>query len=111
MGRAFLEAVVHAARPGAFGQRLIHYPMVHETLLDMLAAWEAGLASAFAAGAAWEAWLARGDRESLAWQRLVTALAKYRTAEDAVRSASRAIEMLGGNGYAEDPRACCGTPK
>src|SRR5690606_23007954 len=102
MRRAFLEAAVYAQQRWAFGSRLRDYPMVQETRLDMLTEWEAGLALALEAAAAWEAWLARDDQESRAWQRLVTALAKYRTAEDAVRNASRAIEVLGGNGYVEE---------
>lgn len=102
MRRAFLEAVIYAARRPAFGNTLVRYPMVQETLMDMLADWEAGLLLACEAGAAWERWLTAGTPETAAWQRLVTALAKYRTAEDAVRNASRAIEILGGNGYVEE---------
>lgn len=102
MRRAFLEAAVYAARRHAFGGLLIDYPMVQETLMDMLAEWEAGLLLAFEAGVAWERWLARDEPAAAGWQRLVTALAKYRTAEDAVRNASRAIEILGGNGYVEE---------
>lgn len=102
MRRAFLEAIIHASRRRAFGANLVSYPMVQETLLTMQADWEAGLLLAIEAGVAWERWLASGSSEDEAWQRLVTALAKHRTADDAVRNASRAIEMLGGNGYVED---------
>jgi acyl-CoA dehydrogenase len=42
------------------------------------------------------------DTAAQAWLRTVTALAKYRTAEEAVRLASLAIEILGGNGYTEE---------
>jgi hypothetical protein len=34
--------------------------------------------------------------------RLVTALAKFATAEDAIASARRALEIIGGNGYTSD---------
>lgn len=102
MRRAFLEAIIHASKRRAFGAALVTYPMVQETLLTMQADWEAGLLLAIEAGVAWERWLASGSSEDEAWQRLVTALAKHRTADDAVRNASRAVEMLGGNGYVED---------
>jgi len=42
------------------------------------------------------------DAAARPWLRTVTALAKYRTAEQALWSASRAIEVLGGIGYTEE---------
>jgi len=36
------------------------------------------------------------------WLRLVTALAKYLTAEYAIESARSALELIGGNGYTSD---------
>jgi alkylation response protein AidB-like acyl-CoA dehydrogenase len=61
---------------------------------------EASVALAFEAARAFDA--AALDPAARAWLRTVTALAKYRTAEEAVQSASRAIEVLGGNGYTEE---------
>ena len=46
--------------------------------------------------------LAARDAAARPWLRTVTALAKYRTAEQAVWSASRAIEVFGGIGYTEE---------
>ena len=58
------------------------------------------MALAFAAARAFDAALdAPAERP---WMRLVTALAKYLTAEWAITATSRAIEILGGNGYTEE---------
>ncbi len=100
--RAFLEASLYAAQRSAFGAALDRYPMMQETLLSMLAELEASLLLAFEAAAALDQVACHGKVEQIGWQRLLTALAKYRTGEDAVRNTSRAIEVLGGNGYVED---------
>ena len=95
--RAFAEAQHHAATREAFGRRLDAYPMMQERLVELLARSEASTALAFAAAEAFDAGPA-GEP----WARLVTALAKYLTAEWAIAAASRAIELLGGNGYTEE---------
>lgn len=95
--RAFAEARHHAATRAAFGRRLDAYPMMRERLVALLARAEASTALAFAAAEAFDAGPA-GEP----WTRLVTALAKYLTAEWAIAAASRAIELLGGNGYTEE---------
>lgn len=100
--RVYLEAQLYAAQRSAFGERLDRFPMVQETIVSMLAELEASLLLSFEAVEALDAASFRGDERMLGWQRLVTALAKYRTGEDAVRNASRAIEVFGGNGYVED---------
>jgi acyl-CoA dehydrogenase len=98
--RAFIEALRYAEDRCAFGAALTSFPMIRGLLLDMQMALEASVALAFEAAQAFDA--AASDPAARAWLRTVTALAKYRTAEDAVRSASRAIEILGGNGYTEE---------
>ncbi len=103
--RAFLEASRHAASRTAFGAPILAYPMVRSSLLDMQMELEASLLLALAAGDAFDAvW--RPDHgpneEDRAWLRLLVAAAKYRTAEQAVRAASSAIELLGGIGYTEE---------
>ncbi len=100
--RAFLEASIYAGQRTAFGGPLARYPMIQETVLTMLAEQEASLLLAFEAAAALDQVAFYGHGEEAGWQRLLTALAKYRTGEDAVRNTSRAIEVLGGNGYVED---------
>ncbi len=95
--RAFVEARHHAATREAFGRRLDAYPMMQERLVELLARSEASTALAFAAAEAFDA-----GPSGEPWTRLVTALAKYLTAEWAIAAASRAIEILGGNGYTEE---------
>jgi hypothetical protein len=74
--------------------------MIRELLLDMLIELESGVALAFEAARSFD--LAAQDAAARSWLRTVTALAKYRTAEEAVRVTSRAIEILGGVGYTEE---------
>jgi hypothetical protein len=74
--------------------------MVSALLLDLSAELEASTALAFEAARAFDASLS--DAAARPWLRVATALAKYRTAEEAVWSASRAIEIFGGVGYTEE---------
>lgn len=98
--RAFAEALAHATARRAFGESLIAFPMVRDMLVDMQAELEASVALAFEAARAFDA--ARSDAAARSWLRTVTALAKHRTAEQAVRAASEALELLGGDGYTEE---------
>ena len=98
--RAFLESVCWATHRQAFGAVIGGYPMVRDSLLDLLAELEANSALAFEAAAAFDAALADDTRRP--WLRTATALAKYRTAEYGVRAATRAVELVGGNGYTEE---------
>ena len=98
--RAFAEALAHAETRHAFGRPIAAYPMVQDQLIEMLVRLEASVALAFAAARAFDE--AQQDPAAQAWMRLVTALAKYLTAEWAITASSRAIEILGGNGYTEE---------
>lgn len=98
--RAFIEALGYAEERRAFGAALSSYPMIRELLLDMQMELEASVVLAFEAARAFD--MAARDTTAAAWLRTITALAKYRTAEEAVQAASRAIEVLGGNGYTEE---------
>ncbi len=98
--RAFLEAACWATHRVAFGRPIRDYPMVRDGLLDLAMEQEASTALAFESAVAFDTALA--DEEQRAWLRTVTALAKYQTAEQAVRAATRAVELVGGNGYTEE---------
>ena len=98
--RAFAEALAHAETREAFGHRLAAYPMVQDQLVEMQVRVEASVALAFAAARAFDE--AQKTPAEQPWMRLVTALAKYLTAEWAIATTSRAIELLGGNGYTEE---------
>ena len=45
--RSFLEAAIYAGRREQWGQRIDRYPMVRETLIDLLVELEAGMALTF----------------------------------------------------------------
>lgn len=98
--RSLDEALAWAGTRRAFGEAIIGYPMVQHTLLDLFLRWRAGSLLAFEAALALEG--ARGGPERTTWLRLVTALAKYLTAEEAVDAARSALELIGGNGYTND---------
>lgn len=98
--RALLEAVCWATHRHAFGSAIRQHPMVRDHLLDLAVEQEASTALAFEAAVAFDAALA--DESARPWLRTVTALAKYQTAEQAVRAAARAVELVGGNGYTEE---------
>jgi hypothetical protein len=98
--RALREALAWATSRHAFGHVLVDYPMVQDELLRMRAQFEAGALLAFEAAIAFDE--AQHDPERRTWLRLVTALAKYLTAEYAITAARAALELIGGNGYTSD---------
>lgn len=104
--RAFLEAISYCSHRVAFGHTITDYPMVQNELLDVMVQLEAGMTLAFEAAAAFDAAHAVGledaDDDARIWLRLVTALAKYFTAEEVNVAARAAIEIIGGNAYTYD---------
>lgn len=98
--RSFLEAAIYAAHREQWGQRIDRYPMVRETLIDMLVVLEAGMALAFECAAA--ARTARDDDEGRRLRRILVPLAKVRATRDGLGAAIQGLEVLGGNGYMED---------
>jgi alkylation response protein AidB-like acyl-CoA dehydrogenase len=95
--RALSEAVEWAKSRRAFGHTLIEYLMVQDELLRIRVRFEAGALLAFEAALAFDT--AIEDPKNSTWLRLVTALAKYLTAEDAIRAARVTLELTGSNGY------------
>ena len=99
--RAFLEAMSYCANRTAFGERLTDMPMVQDEILKIMVPLEAGLGLALEAARAFDA--GRGHPHAdPSWLRLLLALAKYRTAEDANTACRTAIEVMGGNAYRDD---------
>ncbi len=98
--RALREALAWAKSRRAFGHALVDYPMVQDELLRMRVQFEAGGQLAFEAALAFDA--AQQNQERRTWPRMVTALAKYLTAEYAITAARAALELIGGNGYTSD---------
>ncbi len=95
--RALHEALAWAKSRRAFGHALVDYPMVQDELLRMRVQFEAGALLAFEAAIAFDATQQSQGRRT--WLRMVTALAKYLTAEYAITAARAALELIGGNGY------------
>src|SRR5882762_1996918 len=100
MRRAYLESLCWTANRETFGKKLIERPMVQKRILDIAVQWMAGSALAFEAAYSFDE--AAKDSGKEPWMRIVTALAKFRTAEQAVWCAQKALELVGGNGYTED---------
>lgn len=100
MRRAFLESLCWASHRAPFGKKLTEQPMVQKRILEIATEWMAGCALAFEAARSFDA--AQKDENQRIWMRLVTALAKYKTAEQAVWCAQKAIGIVGGGGYVEE---------
>jgi alkylation response protein AidB-like acyl-CoA dehydrogenase len=98
--RSFLEAAIYAARREQWGQRIDRYPLVRETLVDLLVELEAGAALTFECAAASRT--AADEDEGRRIRRILVPLAKIRATREAIWAASQALEVFGGNGYMED---------
>jgi alkylation response protein AidB-like acyl-CoA dehydrogenase len=98
--RSFLEAAIYAARREQWGQRIDRYPLVRETLVDLLVELEAGAAITFECAAASRT--AADEDEGRRLRRILVPLAKMRATREAIAAASQALELFGGNGYMED---------
>jgi acyl-CoA dehydrogenase len=98
--RSFLEAAIYAARRTQWGQRIDRYPLVRETLVDLLVDLEAGLAITFECAGAFRG--APDPDEARLLRRILIPLAKMRSTRVALWAASKALEIFGGNGYMHD---------
>lgn len=103
MRRVTDECKSYASARQTFGRNLLSYPMVVQTLVDMTVDLQGALHMLFylyhCRGLAQ---LGSASQEELQHLRILTPLAKLTTGRQAVRSASEAIELHGGNGYIED---------
>lgn len=104
MHRAYIEASLWAQHRETFGAPLSSRPMIQKRLLDIEMHWKAGTALAFEAAKAFDKCADTGDQptDDKIWMRIITALAKYKTAEQSVDCAQKALTLIGGNGYTED---------
>jgi hypothetical protein len=98
--RSFLEAAIYASHREQWGQRIDRYPLVRETLVDVLVELEAGLAMTFECAVATRA--ATTEDEGRLLRRILVPLAKMRATREAIGAASQSLEIFGGNGYMED---------
>jgi alkylation response protein AidB-like acyl-CoA dehydrogenase len=101
--RAILEAENYARQRVAFGQAIINYPLVQETLLKLQSRLCLKLNLVFKLIALVDAkGLVPSDEDQAMWQRFLTNLAKYRTAVQLTDSVKETILLFGGNGIVED---------
>ncbi|WP_337844658.1 acyl-CoA dehydrogenase family protein [Thermus sp.] len=102
--KAHLEVLFRVRRRTAFGKRLLDHDLVRHDLLEMRLRQVGGTALAFLAVRAFDrAWEERPpytERYHLA--RLLSHLAKGRTAEHAAAITQRAMELFGGLGFLEE---------
>ncbi len=102
VGRALLEAKVHAADREAFGSPIAEYPLMKADLVDLTVDHEAMTAFTFDAARAFDRRERDDDEEAYRLMRALIPVAKYRLGRMAVDDASYAMEILGGNGYVND---------
>ncbi|MBM7577822.1 acyl-CoA dehydrogenase family protein [Jeotgalibacillus terrae] len=103
MRRALLESKDYAEKREAFGAPLTQYPMVKDSLGKMAATLHAETVSVFELIALYDKVTdGSASREEGLLVRLLIALLKKETAENAIHFSHEAIEMHGGNGYIED---------
>lgn len=99
--RALLESVCWMEHRETFGKKLIDRPMNQKKLIGMAVEWLAASALAFESAHSFD--MAQNDDPSAkTWMRMVTAIAKHRTADMAVNATTTAVQMVGGNGITSD---------
>lgn len=99
--RAYIEAMCWTENRETFGKKLIDRPMIQKKLTGLAVEWLAASALAFEAARSFDE-SQDNKTESRLWMRIVTAVAKHRTAQQAVSAAQTAVELVGGNGYTEE---------
>ncbi|WP_088014153.1 acyl-CoA dehydrogenase family protein [Gottfriedia acidiceleris] len=104
MRRAYVEAKKYAENRPAFGQILTRFPMIQETLTKLASIQEVQTSAVFNLVALYDRVIGKenGTIEEQTLVRLLIAILKMRTAEEAIHFSHEAIEMHGGNGYIED---------
>ncbi|WP_264555250.1 acyl-CoA dehydrogenase family protein [Halocatena marina] len=99
MGRCLLESKIQAANREAFDRTIDQFPLMRRDLIEMAVDYEAATAFVFETARLLDKAEKRDDDDARRLLRLFVPIAKYRTAREAVDTASYACEILGGNGY------------
>lgn len=103
MKRALDEATEYAGRRNAFGKKLTEFPMVQDSLMKLRAKQEFETAALFDLIGLYDRVTAgSATQEEQVLNRLLIAILKKESAEQAIHFSHEAIEMHGGNGYIED---------
>jgi acyl-CoA dehydrogenase len=105
MRRAYLEAKNYVFHREAFGEVLANYPMIKENLVKLAVKQEIETSAVFRLAEMFDR-CENGETPATenekALTRLLIAILKKETAEQAIHFSHEAIEMHGGNGYIED---------
>ena len=102
MRRVFIEAGQYACHRRAFGQAIANFPMVQETVADIMSAYYAGTASSFYLAHLLDK-IEKGQastQEKTCYRMLVN-INKYITSIKGTETIHQGIEILGGNGAIE----------
>lgn len=99
--RALMEVQSWMEHRVTFGTPLIDRPINRKKMIGLTVDWMAASALAFEAAHSFDLAQSR-DPVASTWMRMVTAIAKYRSAEIAGRATVTAINMVGGNGITAD---------
>lgn len=104
MRRAYVEAKKYAGNRPAFGQILTNFPMIQESLAKLATIQEVQTSAVFNLVTLYDRVVGKenGTTEEQTLVRILIAILKMRTAEEAIHFSHEAIEMHGGNGYIED---------
>lgn len=102
--RALLEASIYTSQRSAFGSTIQRFPMVQETLTNMMTEIEAGWALSAQMIHLFDNVHTYNKKsvEDYTLLRILLSLAKYRCSELGVSAAKDALELHGGNGYIEE---------
>jgi acyl-CoA dehydrogenase len=101
MRRCVNEAMIAAQTRVAFGETIVHYPLLRRQLLKLIVPTEQALSMMlFAASSMDQANAGSTDAQSLV--RILTPLRKFRACRDNIPVATGAMEVRGGNGYIEE---------
>ncbi len=101
MHRALMEVMCWAEHRKPFGKPLLERPMIQKSIIDMNAEWMAGSAMAIEAAISFDQAVS-GSEDDRIWMRIVTALAKYKTAVQAESVTNAAKNIFAAAGYVED---------
>ncbi|MGD6968622.1 acyl-CoA dehydrogenase family protein [Rossellomorea vietnamensis] len=105
MRRAYMEARNYAFHRDAFGKKLADYPMIKETLAHLAVKQEIETSAVFSLIDLFDKVMSHDhpvSEKEIVLNRLLIALLKKETAEQAIHFSHEAIEMHGGNGFIED---------
>ncbi|MBO9131492.1 acyl-CoA dehydrogenase family protein [Bacillus sp. 165] len=102
--RAFLEAAIYTSQRNTFGKTINRFPMVQETLTNMITEIEAGWAVSSQMIRLFDKVHTYGNHSmgDYTLLRILLSLAKYRCSELGVSATKDALELHGGNGYIEE---------